>query len=64
MSWSRAATLALVPWALFLGALVPYQIWNGMADHYGWADFAKRMISIAVILYCSFTIALRMRGRV
>jgi len=64
VSWSRAAALALIPWALFLVLLVPYLTWDGMLDHYGWMNFTKRMISVAVTLYCAFAVALRMRGRI
>lgn len=63
MSWKRAAAFAVIPWALFVALLVPYQIWDGMAEHYGWADFTRRMISVAVIFYCACTFALRSRGR-
>jgi hypothetical protein len=62
MSWRRAATLAAIPWALFLAVLIPYQIWDGMPEHYGWASFTVRMIVIAVVFYCGCTYALRHRA--
>ncbi len=64
MSWRRAAVLAAIPWALILAVLVPHQIWDGMAERYGWTSFTIRMISIAAFLYCAFTVALWSRERV